>query len=151
MENYRNIRDYIKNLNNERLNWDSYFMSIAYLISKRSPCNRLNVGCVIVRDNRILATGYNGFLPGASHQSIVRDNHEQMTVHSEVNCLLDCAKRGINTNNTIAYVTHYPCLNCYKSLASSGIKTIIYGENYKNDPIIDILNQELNINIIQYN
>jgi len=134
----------------DRLDWDEYFMTIAYLVSRRSSCHRLKVGCVLVKDNRIISSGYNGHLPNTKHRSIIRNNHEQLTVHSEVNSILDCAKRNVNTHNCIAYVTHYPCLNCFKSLITAGIKKIIYGEDYKNDIIVKELQEELNIEIIKY-
>ena len=118
-----------------RLNWDEYFITIALLASKRSTCSRLNVGCVIVENNRILATGYNGFLPGAPHISRVVNNHEQFTVHAEQNAICDAAKRGVSLDGATAYVTHYPCLNCLKLLIASGIKNIKYLMDYKNNPL----------------
>jgi len=133
--------------NNIRLEWIDYFKELTKLISKRSACNRLKVGCILVLDNRIIATGYNGFLPNATHKSIVRDNHEQATVHAEQNCITDCAKRGISTNNSIAYITHYPCVHCFKLLVSSGIKEINYLNDYKNDELILEINKDLNIKI----
>jgi len=136
---------------NNRISWNEYFSEFAKLTAKRSPCNRLNVGCIIVKDNRVIATGYNGFLPNAPHISIVRDNHEQATVHAEQNCIADCAKRGVNTNDGIAYITHYPCINCYKILVASGIKEIYYINDYKNDEVIDLINKNLNIKIIKIN
>jgi len=66
----------------ERISWTEYFSDLAKLVSKRSPCERLQVGCVLVKNNRIIATGYNGFLPNAPHESIVVDNHEQATIHA---------------------------------------------------------------------
>ena len=70
------IVNHIENLSkNNKLNWDEYFISTALLISSRSSCERLKVGCVIVKDKRIISSGYNGHLPGESHISIVRDNH----------------------------------------------------------------------------
>lgn len=130
-----------------RLEWTEYFSKICELVSQRSPCERLKVGCVIVKDKRIVATGYNGFLPGGNHISVVRDNHEQATVHAEQNCITDCAKRGISTNNSIAYITHYPCVHCFKLLVSSGIKEINYLNDYKNDELILEINKDLNIKI----
>ena len=118
-----------------RLNWNEYFITIALLASKRSTCSRLNVGCVIVENNRILATGYNGFLPGAPHISRVVNNHEQFTVHAEQNAICDAAKRGVSLDGATAYVTHYPCLNCLKLLIASGIKNIKYLMDYKNNPL----------------
>ena len=65
----------------ERISWVEYFSEIVLVTSKRSPCNRLKVGCILVKDNRILSQGYNGFLPGCPPKSTVRDNHEQATIH----------------------------------------------------------------------
>ena len=132
----------------KRLEWDEYFMAIALLVSKRSSCHRLHVGCILVQNNRIISSGYNGHLPNTKHRSVIRNNHEQMTVHAEVNSIIDCAKRNISTNNATAYVTHYPCLNCFKTLISGGIKKIIYNENYKNDPLVKELSDELNIAMV---
>jgi dCMP deaminase len=120
----------------ERIDWDTYFMSIAFLIASRSNCERLHVGCVLVKDTRIISVGYNGFLPKAPHISNVRDGHEMSTIHSEQNAISDCAKRGVNCSNAIAYITHYPCINCIKILIASGITTIIYNDNYNNDPLV---------------
>jgi dCMP deaminase len=144
--------------NHPRINWDDYFISNALLISCRSPCERLHVGCVIVKNNRIISAGYNGFLPGASHISIVKTegstNHEQATVHAECNAISDCAARGASTIGATAYITHFPCINCFKILVSAGIHEIKYLNDYKNDNnIIKILenmeNKNNNIKIIK--
>lgn len=134
-----------------RLDWNDYFITIAYLVSKRSSCNRLNVGCILVKDNRIISSGYNGHLPKTEHKSIIRNNHEQLTIHAEMNSIMDCAKRTISTNNCIAYITHFPCLNCFKGLVTSSIKKIYYSEDYKNDEIVYQLSKEVNIEIIKLN
>ena len=133
----------------ERMNWDDYFMSMAFLARLRSPCERLKVGSVIVKDKRIISMGYNGFIPGAPHISRIRDNHEQAIIHSEVNAISDCAKRGVSLNEATIYITHYPCINCFRSIAACGIKEIIYFENYKNDNLVQILSNESKIKIIQ--
>ena len=122
--------------NNDRLNWDEYFMSIALLASQRSPCQRLHVGSVVVKDNRLISMGYNGFIPGALHISRLKDDHEQSIIHSEVNALADCAKRGASLANAKIYITHYPCINCFRSISACGIKEIIYLQDYKNDEIV---------------
>ena len=119
-----------------RMSWDQYFSQVAKLVSCRSTCHRLRVGCVIVNDRRIASTGYNGFLAGAPHESVVRDNHEQATVHAEQNAIADCARRGVSTDGATCYVTHYPCINCAKILAASGVRTIKYVSDYKNDPLV---------------
>jgi len=131
-----------------RLSWDDYFMSIAFLISSRSTCDRLHVGCVLVKDTRIISVGYNGFLPKLPHKSCVRDGHEQATVHSEQNAITDCAKRGVSTENATAYITHYPCINCCKILCAAGIKKIFYHSDYKNDHLVGELLQMANIDVV---
>ena len=123
----------------ERPSWKEYFKQIVLVTATRSPCERLQVGCILVKDNRIISTGYNGFLPNCKHKSIVVNDHEQATVHAEQNSISDAAKRGINVSDSTAYITHYPCLNCFKILVSSGIKEIKYINDYKNDNIINEL------------
>ena len=128
-----------------RPDWNSYFKEIVQVTSKRSPCERLKVGCLIVKDNRIISQGYNGFLPGCPHISIVRDNHEQATIHAEQNALCDCAKRGVSCNDATAYITHYPCLICTRLLIASGIREIKYIEDYRNDDLVEHFIQQKNI------
>jgi dCMP deaminase len=128
-----------------KIEWDDYFISTALLISCRSSCHRLHVGCVLVKNNRIISAGYNGFLPNACHISIVKidgsSSNEQATVHAEQNAISDCANRGVSTEGATAYITHYPCINCFKILVASGIKEIKYLNDYKNDEnIINIIN-----------
>ena len=129
----------------DRISWQKYFIDIASLSSIRSPCSRLKVGCVLVKENRMISMGYNGFLSGCPHKSIIVDNHEQATIHAEINAITDAAKRGVSVDGSTAYITHHPCLNCYKALAASGVQQIIYAEDYKNDPIIQDLDYDLPI------
>ena len=133
----------------KRLSWDDYFMSIAFLISSRSSCHRLHVGCVLVKNTRIISVGYNGFLPKLPHTSYIRDGHELATVHAEQNSITDCAKRGVSTDKAIVYVTHYPCVHCCKILCASGIKKIYYYYDYNNDPLVDDLFQKAKIDVVQ--
>ena len=135
----------------KKLTWDQYFITMAFLISNRSSCNRLKVGCVLVIDTIVISVGYNGFLPGFPHNSIVRNNHEQATVHAEQNCITDCARRGINSSGATAYITHYPCLNCLKLLVAGGITKIKYYNDYKNDSIIDNIFKDKNISLEKMN
>ena len=123
-------------MNANRLTWDEYFAKIVSATAERSPCERLQVGCLLVKDNRIISQGYNGFLPGCPHTSIVRNNHEQATVHAEQNAICDCAKRGVSCQGATAYVTHYPCIICTRLLLASGINQIKYLEDYKNDELV---------------
>lgn len=141
-----NLLEDIKKYEN-RLSWDEYFIDLAFLVSKRSACERLHVGCILVKNSRMISAGYNGFLPKASHTSVVRDNHEQMTMHAEMNAICDCAKRGVDCDQAIAYITHYPCINCFKMLASAGIKQIKFHDDYKNDELVKNLAIEVGISI----
>ena len=129
----------------ERISWDEYFSKIVMTTSERSPCERLQVGCLLVNDNRIVSQGYNGFLPGCPHESIVRDNHEQATLHAEQNALMDCAKRGVSCNGCTAYITHYPCIICTRLLLAGGIKKIKYVNNYKNDELVKKFTEQCNV------
>jgi dCMP deaminase len=128
-----------------RPDWNTYFKEIVQVTSKRSPCDRLKVGCLIVKDNRIISQGYNGFLPGCPHTSIVRDDHEQATLHAEQNALCDCAKRGVSCNDATAYITHYPCLICTRLLIASGICEIKYIEDYRNDDLVEYFIKQKNV------
>lgn len=139
-----------KNENKERLNWNEYFMSIALLASCRSPCDRLHVGCVIVKNNRIISMGYNGYISGAPHVSRIVDNHEQSTIHSEINAITDCAKRGVSLDSSKIYITHFPCINCFKSIAACGIKEIIYNDDYNNNELVYELAKESSIVINKF-
>ena len=130
-----------------RLTFDQMFKKILLATAERSPCHRLQVGCVLVKDKRIISQGYNGFLPGAAHKSVVRNNHEQATVHAEQNAICDCAKRGVSCEGATAYITHYPCIICTRLLLASGIKDIKYLENYKNDELVKFFTDELNVKV----
>tara|TARA_B100001287_G_scaffold276856_1_gene290172 strand:- start:16210 stop:16617 length:408 start_codon:yes stop_codon:yes gene_type:complete len=133
----------------ERPTWNEYFKEIVLATAKRSPCERLKVGCLLVHENRIIAQGYNGFLPGCPHDSIVRDNHEQATVHAEQNAICDCAKRGVSCNGATAYVTHYPCLICTRLLLASGISKIYYVYDYKKDNLVDVFTKQKEVEVKQ--
>tara|TARA_B000000441_G_C21544848_1_gene233794 strand:+ start:112 stop:537 length:426 start_codon:yes stop_codon:yes gene_type:complete len=130
-----------------RLTFDQMFKKILLATAERSPCHRLQVGCVLVKDKRIISQGYNGFLPGAAHKSVVRNNHEQATVNAEQNAICDCAKRGVSCEGATAYITHYPCIICTRLLLASGIKDIKYLEDYKNDELVKVFTDELNVKV----
>ena len=134
----------------DRLDWDEYFMSIALLAACRSPCDRLHVGSVIVNDNRLISMGYNGFICGAPHTSRVQDGHEQSIIHSEINAITDCAKRGVSLEGAKIYVTHYPCPNCFRCIAACGIKEIYYHNDYNNNPIVQELATDSSILIKKF-
>lgn len=120
-----------------RKSWHEYFAEIALKVSERATCPRLHVGAVIVKDKRIIATGYNGSTHGDEHCEDVGckvvDGHCIRTIHAETNAIYQCAKNGIDTEGSIIYVTHLPCLNCTKAIIQAGIKKIYYIESYRKD------------------
>lgn len=117
-----------------RPSWDEYFLKVAMLVSERATCPRMHVGCVLVKDKQILATGYNGSIPGDEHCDdagcLVVDNHCVRTIHAEINALIQCAVHGVSTKDATAYVTNMPCTNCSKALIAAGIKEIVIFSNY---------------------
>lgn len=122
----------------KRQPWTEYFMELAEKLATRSTCDRANVGVVIVNDdNRIVSTGYNGSVPGNPHCNdvghVLKDGHCVATVHAEINAISYCAKEGIALKNTTMYVTHFPCINCTKSVISAGIKKVYYRNDYRVD------------------
>jgi dCMP deaminase len=136
-----------------RPSWDEYFMATALLMATRSACGRLHVGCVLVSGgehrNRIVAAGYNGFLPGTPHVSRLRDGHEQATVHAEQNAITDAARRGVSVAGATAYVSHFPCINCAKVLAAAGVREIKYHLDYDNDALALDLLAEAGVSVTQ--
>lgn len=133
----------------ERPSWEEYFKKLCELTATRSSCHRLHVGCIFVKNNRIIAQGYNGYIAGCEHKAIVRDNHNISTIHAEQNTITDCAKRGVSSDGCSAYITHYPCYNCMKLLVSCGISEINYINDYKNDALVGELANEVDIDIKQ--
>ena len=128
-----------------RPSWDEYFREIVQVTAKRSPCERLQVGCLLVSENRIICQGYNGFLPGCRHDSIVQEGHEQATVHAEQNAIADCAKRGVSSAHATAYITHYPCIICLRIMLAAGIRCIKYIYDYKNNPLVEHFAKEMGV------
>ncbi len=120
----------------KRIPWDQYFMLQAVLLSLRSTCTRLSVGAILVRDQRMIAGGYNGSVSGDKHciddGCYMVDGHCLRTIHAEMNAVLQCAKFGIPTDGAELYVTDFPCLQCTKMLLQAGVK-IHYLRNYNND------------------
>lgn len=131
----------------ERPSWREYFKQITSITASRSSCERLHVGCIFVKDNRIIAQGYNGYISGCEHKMIMRDGHNIATIHAEQNTITDCAKRGTSSNGCTAYITHYPCYNCMKLMVSCGICEINYIDDYKNDNLVQELAENVNIKI----
>lgn len=125
----------------ERVSWGTYFMNIAKEVATRSTCDRKYIGAVIVREKTILSTGYNGSIKGlphcdeAGHEMV--DDHCIRTTHAEANAIVQAAKNGVEINKSDIYVTASPCYNCFKLIANAGIKTIYYGEFYRENRILE--------------
>lgn len=121
----------------KRPTWDEYFLDIAFTVAERSTCDRAHVGAVLVRDRRILATGYNGSPAGLPHCDevghLMVDGHCVRTLHAEQNAIIQCALHGVSSEGATAYVTHQPCLTCAKMLINAGIKHVVYAGNYLDD------------------
>ena len=118
--------------------WDAYFIDMAKMVSTRATCDRLQVGAVIVRNKRTIASGYNGSVAGDVHCHDVGckvvDGHCIRTIHAESNAILQCAKFGVSTEGAHIYVTHFPCLQCTKQIIQAGITKVIYENPYRIDP-----------------
>ncbi|OGJ84251.1 MAG: deaminase [Candidatus Raymondbacteria bacterium RifOxyA12_full_50_37] len=112
-------------------------MGIAHAVSHRSTCDRNHVGAVIVRDNTVLATGYNGSVRGLPHCAktghMMVNGHCTTTVHAEVNAIVQAARIGVAIQGGAMYVTSSPCWNCFKLIANAGITKICYGKEYGTD------------------
>lgn len=130
-----------------RKDWDKYFMDIAFMVSERSTCPRLHVGAVLVNDKRIKATGYNGSPKGLPHCDeagcLMVNNHCVRTIHAEVNCLLEVTPQ--ERQGATMYVTHAPCPECQKLIITSGIKRVIYCNEYT--PAINWFDQAEDIEV----
>jgi dCMP deaminase len=136
-----------------RKSWDDYFMAIAQLVAERSTCLRRNVGAVIVKDKRILATGYNGAPSGIAHCDEVGCLRETLKIpagerheicrgiHAEQNAIIQAATFGVNIKGSIVYTTHQPCFICTKMLINAHISKIIYQKEYPDKLAIDMLKE----------
>jgi dCMP deaminase len=119
-----------------RVSRDALFMRTAYLFAERSTCLRAHVGAVIVKDKRIISTGYAGSPPGVAHCTDVGclegpDGGCIRTTHAEMNAIVWAAKAGVATDDTIMYSTHEPCLHCAKAIATAGIRAVYFSVPYR--------------------
>ncbi len=142
-----------------RPDWNEYFMSIAILISQRSTCIRRKVGAVIVKDKRILSTGYNGVPTGIKHCNEVGCLREKLKVpsgkmhelcrglHAEQNAIIQAAYHGVAIKGADLYCTNQPCIICTKMIINAGIKNIFYKDPYHDELSIEML-KETDISLI---
>jgi len=125
-----------------RPSWDEYFLEVAYLVSKRATCLRRSVGAVLVKDKKILATGYNGAPSGVRHCTETGCLREKLKIpsgerhelcrglHAEQNVLVQAALHGVSTKGSILYLTNQPCIICAKLLINAGIKGVVISAGY---------------------
>lgn len=136
-----------------RPTWDEYFIGIACKAAERSTCDRANVGCLLVRDNRILATGYNGSPSRTDHCDEVGhemvEGHCVRTIHAEVNAVIQCAIHGISCKGATAYMTHAPCYECAKVLINAGIVRVVYTFDYRPNSMRDSLLEQAKVEVLR--
>ncbi len=145
----------------ERPSLDEYFMKIAKVVATRSTCLRQKVGAVIVKDKRILATGYNGAPSGLPHCDEVGCMRERLKVpsgerqelcrgvHAEQNAVIQAAKFGISVDGATLYSTHCPCITCAKIIINAGIKKVVYGKEYADKNGLKLL-EEAGIEVVYF-
>jgi len=136
-----------------RPDWDEYFMAIAELVSSRSTCMRRYVGAVLVKEKRILATGYNGAPSGITHCEKVGCIREKMKIpsgerhelcrglHAEQNAIIQAAYHGVSIKGSILYITCHPCSVCAKMIINAGIGEIIIKDTYPDKIAAELLNE----------
>jgi len=136
-----------------RPGWQKYFLQVAELVASRSTCLRRKVGAALVKDKRILATGYNGAPTGLVHCDVTGCLREKLGVpsgekhelcrglHAEQNVLLQAAMYGISVKGSIIYITNFPCSICAKMIINAGIKEIIYRDSYPDKMAREFLKQ----------
>nr|WP_317359264.1 cytidine/deoxycytidylate deaminase family protein [uncultured Tyzzerella sp.] len=146
----------------QRIDWDTYFIEIAKVVAKRASCSRRQVGAVIVKDNSIISTGYNGAPKGVldcfEMNDCMRDrrnipsgkNYEIcMSLHAENNAITQCAANGVSCKGGTIYITHSPCSMCLKQIINAGIKRIVAIEKYP-DELSDMLIKMANIEFVLF-
>lgn len=144
----------------ERVSWTEYFMDITKLVARRSTCIRRAVGAIIVKEQRILATGYNGAPMGISHCDVTGclraklnvpsgQRHELCRgIHAEQNAIIQAALHGVSIKDALLFCTNQPCSICTKMIINAGISKIYYEEGYADELSLEML-QEANVEIIK--
>ena len=144
----------------QRPSWTQYFMDITELVAKRSTCTRRAVGAILVKDKRVLATGYNGAPSGVRHCAETGCLREQLGVpsgerhelcrgvHAEQNAIVQAAHHGVSINGAVLFCTNLPCSICAKMLINAGVQKIYYKSGYA-DAISEEMLSEAHIEVIQ--
>ncbi len=144
----------LSNKIHKRPSWDEYFLNLAEVVKTRANCLRMSVGVVIVKDKRIIATGYNGTPMGVKncseggclrcmnrHKGILKENERKdlcVCIHAEQNALLQSAYLGVSTKGAILYSTVAPCLQCAKAIINSGVSSVVFGESHQEDKGLEL-------------
>jgi dCMP deaminase len=147
---------------NKRPSWETYFMDISVLVARRSTCTRRSVGAVIVKDKRILSSGYNGAPSGVKHCIETGCLREELNVpsgerhelcrgiHAEQNAIIQAAYHGVSIKGATLFCTNLPCSICAKMIINAGIVTIYYQSGYADAMSSDMM-KEAGVDIIQFN
>ena len=143
-----------------RPDWDTYFMDMAKLASRRSSCLRRAVGAVLVKDKRLLATGYNGVPSGVTHCETVGCLRERLAVpsgerhelcrglHAEQNAIIQAAFHGVSIRDSVLYCTNLPCIICAKMLINAGVRRVVFLEGYA-DPLTEEMLREVDMELVR--
>lgn len=143
-----------------RPSWDEYFMEITRVVASRSTCLRRQVGCVIVKDKRLLTSGYNGAPSGLLHcsqagcirerQGIPSGQRQELCrgLHAEQNALVQAALHGVSVEGGTLYCTHQPCITCTKMIINAGIVRVLFANNYP-DALAREMFEEANIEVVE--
>lgn len=138
---------------NDRPAWQKYFIEMAYLVSARSTCLRRKVGAVLVRNNQVLSTGYNGAPKSALHCSVTGCIREQLNVpsgekhelcrgvHAEQNAIIQAAVNGTSIQNGELYCTTQPCIICAKMIINAEVSRVFIAESYKDPMSLEMFSQ----------
>lgn len=129
-------------------------MAVARIVATRSTCDRLDAGAVLVKNNRIISTGYNGSPPGLPHCDdighLLEEGHCVRTIHGEHNSILQAATiPGASTEGSTMYTKYSPCIHCAKYVIAAGVKRVVVGKVYRNSQAIDYL-KEAGLEVVVY-
>jgi len=151
-----------KTPSSHRPSWDEYFMDITHLVAKRATCLRRHVGAILVKDKKILATGYNGAPSGLNHcldigclrelQSIPSGERHELCrgLHAKQNAIIQAAYHGVEICGATLYCTNHPCTICSKMLINAGITRIVFEEGYADELAASML-KESRIKVVKFN
>lgn len=140
-------------MHTKRPPWDQYFMEIAALVGRRATCVKRTVGAIIVKDNRILSTGYNGAPKGMKHCAEVGCIRKEMSLpsgqrhelcrglHAEQNAIIQAAVHGVKIDGGTLYCTYQPCVICAKMMINAGIKRLVFRGNYPDELAMNMLKE----------